>query len=231
MGRCLTISDPRPQPASTSLMDREIRRFRDDHPRSLALHERATGLAPRGRADELDGQVGRRRSRCSSRRAVGRPFHVTSTATTTSTSASATPARWPATARRRPSPRSNARCGRGITHMLPTEDAVWVGEELTRRFGAEATGSSPCPRPTPTASRPRLARHGHRPAEGGRPRPLLSRLGRRGDRDARRPTAGSSRARATSGPPVDPAETTRVVQFNDLAALEAPSPTAMSPSC
>jgi glutamate-1-semialdehyde 2,1-aminomutase len=24
---------------------------------------------------------------------------------------------------------------RGITHMLPTEDAAWVGEELTRRFG------------------------------------------------------------------------------------------------
>ena len=24
---------------------------------------------------------------------------------------------------------------RGITHMLPTEDATWVGEELTRRFG------------------------------------------------------------------------------------------------
>ena len=23
----------------------------------------------------------------------------------------------------------------GITHMLPTEDAAWVGEELTRRFG------------------------------------------------------------------------------------------------
>ena len=25
--------------------------------------------------------------------------------------------------------------GRGITTMLPTEDAIWVGEELTRRFG------------------------------------------------------------------------------------------------
>src|SRR5438093_12403996 len=24
---------------------------------------------------------------------------------------------------------------RGITHMLPTDDAAWVGEELTRRFG------------------------------------------------------------------------------------------------
>src|SRR6185369_17924101 len=24
---------------------------------------------------------------------------------------------------------------RGITTMLPTEDAAWVGEELTRRFG------------------------------------------------------------------------------------------------
>ncbi len=25
--------------------------------------------------------------------------------------------------------------GHGITMMLPTEDAIWVGEELTRRFG------------------------------------------------------------------------------------------------
>ena len=24
---------------------------------------------------------------------------------------------------------------RGVTFMLPTEDAIWVGEELTRRFG------------------------------------------------------------------------------------------------
>ena len=27
---------------------------------------------------------------------------------------------------------------RGITTMLPTEDAAWVGEELTRRFGLPA---------------------------------------------------------------------------------------------
>ncbi len=27
--------------------------------------------------------------------------------------------------------------GRGITMMLPTEDAIWAGEELTRRFGLE----------------------------------------------------------------------------------------------
>ena len=28
-----------------------------------------------------------------------------------------------------------AQLGRGITTMLPTEDAIWVGEELSRRFG------------------------------------------------------------------------------------------------
>jgi len=27
---------------------------------------------------------------------------------------------------------------RGVTHMLPTEDAAWVGEELTRRFGVSS---------------------------------------------------------------------------------------------
>ncbi len=30
---------------------------------------------------------------------------------------------------------AGGRLGDGITTMLPTEDAVWVGEELTRRFG------------------------------------------------------------------------------------------------
>ena len=58
-----------------------------------------------------------------------------STATTTSTSASATPARWPATGRRRRVAAVERQMRRGITHMLPTEDAAWVGEELTRRFG------------------------------------------------------------------------------------------------
>ena len=30
------------------------------------------------------------------------------------------------------------RAPRGITTMLPTEDAAWVGEELARRFGCRA---------------------------------------------------------------------------------------------
>src|SRR4029453_3028186 len=49
---------------------------------------------------------------------------------------------------------------RGITHMLPTEDAIWVGEELQRRFGLpywqftlSATDANrfPPPLPPPTA--------------------------------------------------------------------------------
>ena len=93
-------------------------------------------LAPGRRPDELDGQVaGRLSRRSSSRRAA--PISPASTATTTSTCASATPGRWPATARRPRSRPSSARCPRGITHMLPTEDAAWVGEELQRRFGPQ----------------------------------------------------------------------------------------------
>ena len=32
---------------------------------------------------------------------------------------------------------------RGITHMLPTEDATWVGEELSRRFRASVLAVHP----------------------------------------------------------------------------------------
>ena len=56
------------------------------------------------------------------------PGSPTSTATSTSTSRSATPARWPATRRPPPSRRSPGSVAQGgITAMMPTEDAAWVG--------------------------------------------------------------------------------------------------------
>ena len=121
------------------------------------------------------------------------------------------PARW--------SRRLRAQLARGITTMLPTEDAVWVGEELT-----------PPLRPRPLAVH--ADRHRRQP-DGAADRPpahrapvvlglllLLPRLRRRAfavagadgvhprPRGQRRP-AGRSRA------------TTRAIEFNDLAALEA----------
>ena len=91
---------------------------------------------------------------------------------------------------------------RGITTMLPTEDAIWVGEELARRFGL------PIWQLTPYRHRrqPLRAAHRatcHRPPEGPGLRRLLPRLRRR---DPRHPAAdGSAGPRPGSiGPPLDP---------------------------
>src|SRR6476646_11231241 len=58
-----------------------------------------------------------------------------STATSMSIFASATPAGCLGTPRKqRPRP-SRSRCGKGLPPMMPTEDALGIGEELGRRFG------------------------------------------------------------------------------------------------
>ena len=107
---------------------------------------------------------------------------------------------------------------RGITHMLPTEDAIAAGEELTRRFGL------PLWQFTMTATDAnrfsiRLAR-----AITGRPRILVHDECYHGSVDETLATLDAGgRVVATDlniGPPVDPALTTKVVPFNDVAALE-----------
>ena len=80
---------------------------------------------------------GRDRSRRTSR-APRAPISGASTATTTSTLCLGDTG---AMAGHGPAPTIAAverQMRRGITHMLPTEDAAWVGEELTRRFGVGA---------------------------------------------------------------------------------------------
>jgi glutamate-1-semialdehyde 2,1-aminomutase len=111
-----------------------------------------------------------------------------------------------------------AQAGRGFTFMLPTEDAVWVGEELARRFGLPfwqfaltATDAN--------RFAIRLAR-----AITGRPRILVFNWCYHGTVDETFATLRDGRVVAREGnvgPPVDPALTTRVVEFNDLPALEA----------
>jgi len=107
---------------------------------------------------------------------------------------------------------------RGITLMLPTEDSIWVGEELARRFGL------PIWQFTLTATDAnrfsiRLAR-----AITRRPKILVFNWCYHGSVDEAFISLrdGVPVARdGNLGAPVDPSMTTRVVEWNDLSALEA----------
>jgi glutamate-1-semialdehyde 2,1-aminomutase len=105
----------------------------------------------------------------------------------------------------------------GITLMLPTEDSLWVGEELKRRFGL------PYWQFTLTATDAnrfaiRIAREITQ-----RPKILVYHYCYHGTVDesfASLHDGVVGPRRGNIGPPANPAETTRVVEFNDLAALE-----------
>jgi glutamate-1-semialdehyde 2,1-aminomutase len=110
------------------------------------------------------------------------------------------------------------RLSSGITFMLPTEDAVFVGEDLARRFGlpywqfcltaTDANRFSIRLAREITGRRYVLVFNG---CYHGTVDETFIRLD--GGRAVRRP--------GNLGPPVEPTETTRVVEFNDIAALEA----------
>jgi glutamate-1-semialdehyde 2,1-aminomutase len=110
------------------------------------------------------------------------------------------------------------RAATGITAMLPTEDAAWVGEELARRFGVPRWQFAL----TATDANRwvlRIARHITR-----RPKVLVFGWCYHGTVDETFVIRGED-GRALSrpgnvGPQVDPATTTKVVEFNDLDALE-----------
>ena len=110
-----------------------------------------------------------------------------------------------------------AQARRGITLMLPTDDALAVSEELTRRF------SLPVWQFALTATDAnrfaiRLARHVTR-----RPYVLVFDGCYHGTVDETFATLSEGVVvprRGNLGPPVDPSVTTRVVEFNDLDALE-----------
>ncbi|HZQ22896.1 MAG TPA: aspartate aminotransferase family protein [Terriglobales bacterium] len=107
---------------------------------------------------------------------------------------------------------------RGITLMLPSEDGIWVGEELQKRFGLQywqfaltaTDGNRFCIR---------LARQ-----ITGRPKILVFNWCYHGTVDESFITLnreGIAQARRGNiGPPVDPAVTTKVVEFNDVQSLE-----------
>lgn len=105
----------------------------------------------------------------------------------------------------------------GVTLMLPSEDAIWVTNELKERFklpywqfALTATDAN------------RFSIRFARKATG-RPKILVFNYCYHGTVDETFATIkdGQTVARKSNlGPPVDPALTTRVVEFNDLQALE-----------
>jgi glutamate-1-semialdehyde 2,1-aminomutase len=106
---------------------------------------------------------------------------------------------------------------RGITVMLPTADGPVVAAELTRRFGL--------PQWQFTLSATDANRHVLRYARHltGRPRVLVMDFSYHGSVDEAFATLDPAGAvvprRGNIGPPVPPAATTAVVQFNDVEAL------------
>jgi len=202
-------------PRLSELMERELVRFRAEHPRSRALSEQAKrsllGGVPMHWMVRWAGgyPVFATEAKGARFSDVDGHEYVDLCLGDTGAMTGHSPA---------PTVRAIAeQAARGITLMLPSEDAAWVGEELARRFGLPfwqfaltATDAN---------------RFAIRLARGitGRPRILVFNWCYHGTVDETVVTLedGAVRAREGSlGPPVDPAQTTRVVEFNDVEALE-----------
>jgi glutamate-1-semialdehyde 2,1-aminomutase len=108
---------------------------------------------------------------------------------------------------------------RGITLMLPGEDAIFVAEELQERFGLPFWQFALTATDANRFSI-RLARQ-----ITGRPKILVFNWCYHGTVDETfitlHPDGTAGARRGNIGPPVDPSITTKVVEFNDLAGLEA----------
>jgi glutamate-1-semialdehyde 2,1-aminomutase len=198
------------------LADREVARFVADHPKSKALFERA-------KASMLSGVP----MHWMARWAGGFPVFLASAAGAHFTDIDDSEyidlclGDTGAMTGHSPAPVVQAiadQARRGITSMLPTEDALWVAEELTRRFGLSHWQF--CLTAT-DANRfsIRLAR-----AVTGRRYVLVFNGCYHGTVDETFIALENGHAvsrQGNIGPPVLPIETTKVVEFNDLAALEA----------
>jgi glutamate-1-semialdehyde 2,1-aminomutase len=198
-----------------SLMRREQQRFIDEHPKSQALFERAgkslLGGVPMNWMVKWAGAFPP-----FVREAQGAHFYdvdghryvdlcLGDTGAMTGHSPSATARAIEEQARR------------GITLMLPSEDAIFVGEELQTRFGLPYWQFALTATDANRFSI-RLARQ-----ITGRAKILVFNWCYHGTVDETFITLKDGVARARRGnigPPVDPAVTTRVVEFNDLPGLE-----------
>jgi len=106
----------------------------------------------------------------------------------------------------------------GITLMLPTEDSLWVGEELKRRFGLPYWQFAL----TATDANRFAIRIAREITQ--RSKVLVYNYCYHGTVDESFATIHDGVVgprRGNIGPPVNPAETTRVIEFNDLNALES----------
>jgi glutamate-1-semialdehyde 2,1-aminomutase len=202
------------------LLDRELATFAERHPRTSALHDRA-------RASLLDGVP----MNWMVKWAGPFPLFLESAAGAHATCADGHDyvdlclGDTGAMAGHGPAPGVAAverQLRRGITTMLPTEDAAWVGEELARRFGLPAwqftltaTDANRFSLRLARAitNRPLVAVHEH--CYHGSVDETFAVLDPT-DPEGRRVVA----RRGNLGPAVDPAETTRVVPYNDLEALD-----------
>jgi glutamate-1-semialdehyde 2,1-aminomutase len=196
-------------------LSEELARFRAEHPRSLALFERAKAHLHEGVPMSwmvrwagafplfVERARGARFTDVDGREYVDFCLGDTGAMTGHSPEAAVAAVR--------------AQLDRGITLMLPTEDALVVGAELSRRFGLPSWQLAM----TATDANRfaiRIARH-----VTGRPRILVFNWCYHGTVDETFATLKDGRVVARPGnvgPPVDPAVTTRVVEFNDPAALE-----------
>jgi len=108
-------------------------------------------------------------------------------------------------------------CKRGLTMMLPSEDAIFVAEELQQRFGLPFWQFAL----TATDANRFAIRLSRQITD--RPKILVFNWCYHGTVDESFITLQDGVAQARRGnigPPVDPALTTKVVEFNDVAALE-----------
>jgi glutamate-1-semialdehyde 2,1-aminomutase len=201
-------------PRLDRLMERELERFRAEHPRSAELSERARrsllGGVPMHWMVRWAGgfPVFATEARGARFRDVDGREYVDFCLGDTGAMTGHSP---PPTVR---AVEEQAR--HGITLMLPSEDALRVGEELARRFGLPywqfaltATDAN--------RFAIRLAR-----AVTGRRKVLVFNWCYHGTVDETFATIADGQVRereGTIGAPVEPAETTRVVEFNDVDAL------------
>jgi glutamate-1-semialdehyde 2,1-aminomutase len=198
------------------MLDAELERFRSEHPRSAELHERArrslVGGVPMPWMMLWAGGFPVVAERAEGNRVVDVDGHeyVDLCLGDTGAMTGHSP---PEVVRE-----LQERLARGITTMLPSEDAAWVGEELSRRFGMDrwlftltATDAN--------RTALRIARE-----VTGRPKVLVYSYCYHGSVDEAFAVAapdGTTRSREGNvGPAVDPSVTTRAVEFNDLDALE-----------
>jgi glutamate-1-semialdehyde 2,1-aminomutase len=107
----------------------------------------------------------------------------------------------------------------GITTMLPTDDAAWVGEELARRFGLPYWQFAL----TATDANRWMLRICREVT--GRPKVLVFNWCYHGSVDEAFVTLGADgrehSREGNVGPQVDPAHTTRVAEFNEIDSVEA----------